>query len=117
MPRLKKSKLTGSEAKLTASEAKHLATSISIPRQASNAPKIQTSETQLKGTHHAQLLEMNETHVPEKPVKAVASINDFNTEGKNLVIASRIVNQHPEIPLSSPLLKNDFHTITCLDLL
>ena len=60
---------------------------------------------------------MNETHFPEKPVKAVASINDFNTQGKNLVMASRIVNQHPGIPLSSPLLKNGFHTITYLDLL
>ena len=112
---LKKSKLTVRVG--VASEAKRLATSISIPRQASDAPKIQTSEIQLKDTHHAQLLEMNETHFPEKPVKAVASMNDLNTQGKNLVMASRIVNQHPPIPLSSPLLKNGFHTITYLDLL
>ena len=91
MPRLKKSKLTGRVG--VASEAKRLATSISIPRQASDAPEIQTSEIQLKDTRHAQLLEMNETHFPEKPVKVVASINDFNTQGKNLVMASRIVNQ------------------------
>ena len=32
-------------------------------------------------------------------------------------MASRIVNQHPPIPLSSPLLQNGFHTITYLDLL
>ena len=115
MPRLKKSKLTGRVG--VASEAKRLATSISIPRQASDAPEIQTSEIQLKDTRHAQLLEMNETHFPEKPVKAVASINDFNTQGKNLVMTSRIVNQYPAIVLSSPLLKNGFHTITYLDLL
>ena len=112
---LKKSKLTVRVG--VASEAKRLATSISIPRQASDAPKIQTSEIQLKDTHHAQLLEINETHFPEKPVKAVASLNDLNTQGKNLVMASRIVNQHPPIPLSSPLLKNGFQTITYLDLL
>ena len=100
MPRLKKSKLTGRVG--VAGEAKRLATSISIPRQASDAPKI---------------LEMNVTHFPEKPVKAVASINDFNTQGKNLVMTSRIVNQYPAIVLSSPLLKNGFHTITYLDLL
>ena len=100
MPRLKKSKLTGRVG--VAGEAKRLATSISIPRQASDAPKI---------------LEMNVTHFPEKPVKAVASINDFNTQGKNLVIASKIVNQHPAFSLSSPLLKNGFPTITYLDLL
>ena len=115
MPRLKKSKLTGTVG--VASEAKRLATSISIPKQASDTPKIQTSVHQLKDTHHAQLLEMNETHFPEKPVKAVASMNGLNTQGKNLVMASRIVNQHPPIPLSSPLLKNGFHTITYLDLL
>ena len=91
VPRLKKSKLTGRVG--VASEAKRLATSISIPKQASDAPEIQTSEIQLKDTHHAQLLEMNETHFPEKPVKVVASINDFNTQGKNLVMASGIVNQ------------------------
>ena len=115
MPRLKKSKLTGRVG--VANEAKRLTTSISIPKQASDTPKIQTSVHQLKDTHHAQLLEMNETHFPEKPVKAVTSINDFNTQGKNLVMASRIVNQHPAIPLSSPLLKNGFHTRTYLDLL
>ena len=80
MPRLKKSKLTGRVG--VASEA----FSISIPRQASNAPKIQTSEVHLKDMHHAHLLEMNETHFPEKPAKAVASINDLNTQGKNLGI-------------------------------
>ena len=61
---------------------------------------------------HAKLLAMNETHFPEKPVKVVANINDLNTQGKNLVMASRIVNQHPPIPLLSPQLKNGFHTIT-----
>ena len=60
---------------------------------------------------------MNQNHFPEMPVKAVANINDLNTQGKNLLMASRIVNQHPPIPLSSPLLKNGFHTITYLDLL
>ena len=60
---------------------------------------------------------MNQNHFPEMPVKAVANINDLSTQGKNLVMASRIVNQHPPIPLSSPLLKNGFHTITYLDLL
>ena len=100
MPRLKKSKGKGKVG--VAGEAKRLVTSISIPRQASDAPKI---------------LEINVTHFPEKPVKAVASINDFNTQGKNLVIASKIVNQHPAISLSSPLLKNGFRTITYLDLL
>ena len=84
MPRLKKSKLTGRVG--VASEAKRLAFSISIPTQASNAPKIQTSEVHLKDMHHAHLLEMNETHFPEKPAKAVASINDLNTQGKNLDI-------------------------------
>ena len=115
MPRPKKSKLTGTVG--VASETKRFATSISIPREASDAPKIQTSEVQLNDTHHAKLLEMNETHFPEKPVKAVSSINNLNTQGKNLVMASRIVNQHPPIPLSSPLLQNGFHTITYIDLL
>ena len=59
---------------------------------------------------------MNETHFPEKPVKVVASINDLNTLGKNLVMASTIVNQHPPIPLPSPQLKNGFNKITYLDL-
>ena len=115
MLQLKKSKLTCRVG--VASEAKRLASSISIPRQASDPPKIRTSEIHLKDTHHAQLLEMNENHFPEKPVKAVVNINDLNAQGKNLVMASRIVNQHPPIPLSSPLLKNGFHTITYLDLL
>ena len=59
---------------------------------------------------------MNETHFPEKPVKVVASINDLNILGKNLVMASTIVNQHPPIPLPSPQLKNGFNKITYLDL-
>ena len=115
MLQVKKSKLACRVG--VASEAKRLATSISIPRQASDAPKIRTNEIHLKDTHHAQLLKMNENHFPEKPVKAVVNINDLNAQGKNLVMASRIVNQHPPIPLSSPLLKNGFHTITYLDLL
>ena len=115
MLQVKKSKLACRVG--VASEAKRLATSISIPRQASDAPKIRTNEIHLKDTHHAQLLKMNENHLPEKPVKAVVNINDLNAQGKNLVMASRIVNQHPPIPLSSPLLKNGFHTITYLDLL
>ena len=53
MPKLKKSKLTDGVG--VVSEAKCLATSISIPRQASDAPKIQTSEVQRKDTHHAQI--------------------------------------------------------------
>ena len=32
-------------------------------------------------------------------------------------MASRFVNQHPPIPFSSPLLKNDFHTTPYLGLL
>ena len=51
MPKLKKSKLTDG----VVSEAKCLATSIFIPGQASDAPKIQTSEVQRKDTHHAQI--------------------------------------------------------------
>ena len=115
MPRLKKFKLTGRAS--VASEAKRLATNISIPRLASDTPKSQTSEVQLKDMHHSQLLEMNKTHFPEKLIKAFASINGLNTQEKNVVTASRVVNQHPPIPLSSSLLKNGFHTITYLDLL